>query len=410
MTETIEIAEIQNLASVLVLPTEGWLKKTGGKKKGFKRRYFRLKKDNIIYYYKSEKAKEPAGTINLTEAQSVESDENTKFSLHIHTKYRVYVIVAENEDEHVKWLEAIERGIGAGKFASNTSQKRNQLARKQGWMTKRGGSFKSWKKRWFVLHGASLMYYKIENDKTPLGEIALKDVSIKMLTDGKHSYCIDHPDRRSYYLRCSDDKERKDWIDAIKESLTSTETESKKNVHLEYDSKLVHAFRKVSTFTLQTLQDKLPNWEAELLDFDCFKNYFSQLCQTSQETCKLLFDTLNHEEKGVSIEDFVIVMTTLSKAHPYEKIELIFTFISEKENISLSLDQLFNIFKLWNRLFGCWELKHLTFLHKMKKALNVDDIEEVVLTDTWVEPKEYFDILMDDLQFKEIFLIWDLKN
>jgi len=35
-----------------------------------------------------------------------------------------------------------------------------QPADREGWMTKQGGSYKSWKKRWFVLKGTQLFYFK----------------------------------------------------------------------------------------------------------------------------------------------------------------------------------------------------------------------------------------------------------
>lgn len=34
------------------------------------------------------------------------------------------------------------------------------MAEKEGFLTKEGGGFKSWKKRWFVLKGGDLAYYK----------------------------------------------------------------------------------------------------------------------------------------------------------------------------------------------------------------------------------------------------------
>lgn len=35
-------------------------------------------------------------------------------------------------------------------------------AKKSGWLTKEGGGWKSWKRRWFVLDGNRLTYHKKE--------------------------------------------------------------------------------------------------------------------------------------------------------------------------------------------------------------------------------------------------------
>eukprot|EP00049_Salpingoeca_infusionum_P016200 m.328169 g.328169 ORF g.328169 m.328169 type:complete len:266 (-) comp16031_c1_seq4:1103-1900(-) len=42
-----------------------------------------------------------------------------------------------------------------------------------GWLTKRGGRVKTWKKRWFVLRGLQLAYFKEQADLQPLGVITL---------------------------------------------------------------------------------------------------------------------------------------------------------------------------------------------------------------------------------------------
>ena len=48
-----------------------------------------------------------------------------------------------------------------------------QFVSKQGFMTKRGGSVKSWYIRWFVLRGYKLAYYNEPTDIRPLGVLDL---------------------------------------------------------------------------------------------------------------------------------------------------------------------------------------------------------------------------------------------
>ena len=36
----------------------------------------------------------------------------------------------------------------------------NSLVQKNGWLTKQGGRIKTWKRRWFILSGNCLYYFK----------------------------------------------------------------------------------------------------------------------------------------------------------------------------------------------------------------------------------------------------------
>lgn len=40
---------------------------------------------------------------------------------------------------------------------------------KTGWLKKEGGTIRTWKKRFFVLRGSTLMYFKSEQDRSPQG-------------------------------------------------------------------------------------------------------------------------------------------------------------------------------------------------------------------------------------------------
>jgi len=46
-----------------------------------------------------------------------------------------------------------------------------------GWMTKQGGSYKSWKRRWFVLKGNKLYYFKSKKDSDITGIVELSNTS-----------------------------------------------------------------------------------------------------------------------------------------------------------------------------------------------------------------------------------------
>lgn len=41
------------------------------------------------------------------------------------------------------------------------------MALREGWLHKEGGSFKTWKKRWFVIEGDEFAYYNKKGGKSP---------------------------------------------------------------------------------------------------------------------------------------------------------------------------------------------------------------------------------------------------
>ena len=82
---------------------------------------------------------------------------------------------------------------------------------REGWMNKKGGSRRNWKRRWFVLQvvddGAGsecpmLCYYEGASDAQPLGQIDLRNTEIAnshdpaMLSKHPHAFEIVHPGAR----------------------------------------------------------------------------------------------------------------------------------------------------------------------------------------------------------------------
>eukprot|EP01156_Anaeramoeba_ignava_P021723 Anaeramoba_ignava/c19616_g3_i1.p1 GENE.c19616_g3_i1~~c19616_g3_i1.p1 ORF type:complete len:190 (+),score=74.07 c19616_g3_i1:1-570(+) len=51
---------------------------------------------------------------------------------------------------------------------------------KKGWLTKQGGHYKNWKKRWFLLSYNCLYYFKSEKDSKPRGIIPLDGVTVEI--------------------------------------------------------------------------------------------------------------------------------------------------------------------------------------------------------------------------------------
>ncbi|MCO5567630.1 hypothetical protein L7F22_021324 [Adiantum nelumboides] len=106
-----------------------------------------------------------------------------------------------------------------------------------GWLDKRGGKFKSWKKRFFVLQGSYLFYF--ENDfkiqaKSPLGVIPLDASKVDMETEESgdasrryiFSICLGkqflgYSKRDTYVVAAPSHQALEEWVQQIK---TAAET------------------------------------------------------------------------------------------------------------------------------------------------------------------------------------------
>ena len=90
----------------------------------------------------------------------------------------------------------------------------------------------AWKKRWFVLRSAHLVYYKNSAEYKLLQLLDLGDIHTctpVTLKKHDHAFCIVSP-KRTYYLEATSPNEVREWVKAVNEAredlqLTSTVTE-----------------------------------------------------------------------------------------------------------------------------------------------------------------------------------------
>ncbi|KAJ5079900.1 non-specific serine/threonine protein kinase [Anaeramoeba ignava] len=92
-----------------------------------------------------------------------------------------------------------------------------------GFLRKRGKVFKTWKKRYFVMNGKTLYYYKKNTDKTPLGEIPLTEKTTVKISNIKKENCfeIQVGKEKTYCVCASTSTERLKWIETIKSIILS---------------------------------------------------------------------------------------------------------------------------------------------------------------------------------------------
>jgi len=86
----------------------------------------------------------------------------------------------------------------------------------EGWMTKQGGSVKSWKKRWFVLKGSQLFYFKTKKDTDLTGVVELTKESFVRREDKKKKYCFAvGTQKRIFYMYPDTQVEQDNWIKVL---------------------------------------------------------------------------------------------------------------------------------------------------------------------------------------------------
>eukprot|EP01104_Vermistella_antarctica_P017040 TRINITY_DN595_c0_g4_i1.p1 TRINITY_DN595_c0_g4~~TRINITY_DN595_c0_g4_i1.p1 ORF type:complete len:1318 (+),score=282.36 TRINITY_DN595_c0_g4_i1:226-4179(+) len=211
----------------------GYLKKQGGSHKSWKKRWFSLRSDGHLAYYKSKEDTTPLGMVRIllsSTNQTKEEEEAMRF--HLTTPARTYVFECETPDEVLKWMSGLKKFSENLKTRNESSDpimlaNRSRLSlvpgqnlhHLEGWLNKQGHAkyVKDWKMRWFVLGSATIKYYNKKEDTTPAGIIRLESCSVKLAKSagGKNCFEICTPNRR-YFCSAKDAEEMTLWMDAIR--------------------------------------------------------------------------------------------------------------------------------------------------------------------------------------------------
>jgi hypothetical protein len=93
-----------------------------------------------------------------------------------------------------------------------------KVPHKQGYLKKLGGKFKTWKKRYFVLDGPKLHYYKEQNGEL-IGTITLSAECVVTL-DLDKADCIQVKTKtRTWHFIASNEEDMNSWHGAFQESI-----------------------------------------------------------------------------------------------------------------------------------------------------------------------------------------------
>lgn len=178
---------------------EGFLSKKGSINPLFKRRYFRLKDDNLLYYYLTEKIDEiPKGNISLLNCTKIHQQEG---KILIETPGRIYILFPSSEKDLKDWMDAFStrmyliltgnviktetKNDNINNNINENENNNNNTKIYSGFILKRGKLNKSFKRRYMNLFSNGELKYYL-NDKEGSNSVG----SIK-LTNAKSIFCGD---------------------------------------------------------------------------------------------------------------------------------------------------------------------------------------------------------------------------
>jgi tRNA A-37 threonylcarbamoyl transferase component Bud32 len=108
------------------------------------------------------------------------------------------------------------------------------MADKQGFLTKEGGHFKTWRKRWMVLRKGAI-YYSKNQSSGELGIVKLEGNTEVLDSDRKgkkNCFEIKTPGvKRVFYLFAESEQEKAEWVKALKDTV------EKKKAGVDFDKK-----------------------------------------------------------------------------------------------------------------------------------------------------------------------------
>eukprot|EP00026_Physarum_polycephalum_P007405 Phypoly_transcript_07465.p1 GENE.Phypoly_transcript_07465~~Phypoly_transcript_07465.p1 ORF type:complete len:285 (+),score=41.75 Phypoly_transcript_07465:53-907(+) len=122
-------------------------------------------------------------------------------------------------------------------------------AEKEGWLTKQGEHYRTWKRRWFVLKGKQLVYFESQKDSEQKGIVDLDASSLvqdERDRDKKHRLMFSvSTARRVFFIYAESVTEMQQWMEAIRNNVSKLS-----NVSPATASRSSHGARPLTTHIL----------------------------------------------------------------------------------------------------------------------------------------------------------------
>ncbi|XP_060600459.1 uncharacterized protein LOC132753923 isoform X2 [Ruditapes philippinarum] len=200
----------------------------------WKRRYFILRRDNCLYYYKNEKETDPLGAIPLNCYTVSRHGDLNKFGFKAE-KYnsKTFYFMAESREQMTNWVGAMNDAASKGKSkdswmdvtAHNVGLPALNIRSPDcsGYLFKMGRATRRWRKRYCVLKDACIYYYKNANSKEADGVAHLHGYTVEVsgVSGKKFSFSLRPPETqmRTFSFYTDNDTDKMRWVQSLNTSI-----------------------------------------------------------------------------------------------------------------------------------------------------------------------------------------------
>ncbi|XP_005108079.1 uncharacterized protein LOC101860689 [Aplysia californica] len=202
----------------------------------WKKRYFILRQDNCLYYYKNDQEHDPLGAIPLGGYTISRHTDTSKHFCFKAEKYgaRTYYFMTDNRDQLTEWVGALTEAAARSKkrkesFLSvsshNVSLPALDVRRPEcsGSLGKLSPSRRSWRRRYCVLKDACVYYYKDMNSLSALGVAHLHGYKVDAENHPRRkcSFSLQPPEpkMRVFFFSAENETDKKRWVEALIHSI-----------------------------------------------------------------------------------------------------------------------------------------------------------------------------------------------
>ncbi|XP_017277104.1 pleckstrin homology domain-containing family H member 1 isoform X1 [Kryptolebias marmoratus] len=157
------------------LEKSGYLLKMGSQVKAWKRRWFILRNEEILYYKSpSDVIRKPQGQIELNSSCCIVRGEGAQ-TFQLITEKKIFYLTADSPNILEEWIRVLQNILKVQASSPVTVETR-QKPTVRGWLTKvkHGHS----KLVWCSLVGKVFCYYRNQEDKLPLGQLQMREASV----------------------------------------------------------------------------------------------------------------------------------------------------------------------------------------------------------------------------------------
>ncbi|XP_045774292.1 uncharacterized protein LOC123873499 isoform X7 [Maniola jurtina] len=198
------------------------------------RRWFVLKRDNCLYYYKTDSSIHPVGALMLINYQLTEEESGRPHGFRLQRGGGTRLqLAADNAEAAARWRAVLAHAIDASNQRDgwlevtirNMKLPPSSIHRPDcfGYLMKLGSKWKSWAKRYCVLKDACLYFYNDGNSKNAFGMACLHGYRIQACSSSGKKYAFEvmptEPKQRHFYFHTESEMDRKRWMAALEYSI-----------------------------------------------------------------------------------------------------------------------------------------------------------------------------------------------